>query len=171
MTVKHLACALALALASCAHASQTAQTASPAPSIFYPPGIVPPADSVAQKRSGIYPGATARECCFLAGRSLFTLDNPAGSVRVVFTFYVPSVKPLTAKPERVALALNGVSAGPPAVLHPGLQEVIFAVPPALRGRARLGAALTMSTVWIPQRIGLNDDVRELSVVLVKAGYI
>jgi hypothetical protein len=29
----------------------------------------------------------------------------------------------------------------------------------------------MSTTWVPQKIRLNEDVRELSIMLLKVGYI
>jgi hypothetical protein len=100
-----------------------------------------------------------------------TLDNPAGSQRAVFSFFVPSVKPLQDKPERVSVALDGVRTGAPAVLAPGAQDVIVSIPASLEQRPHLRATLVMGTAWIPSKAGINGDQRELSVMLTRVGYI
>jgi len=172
--MRYLIAAFALfLLAACAHgeASNSAtSTASGAP-LFYPPGVVPPGDWQAQTRDGIYSADTADQCCFLAGHALLTLDVTPNAQLAVFKFFVPSVKPLLAAKERVTLTLNGVPAGTPADLTPGTHDVIFTIPTSLRGKHRLTAALAMSIVWVPKKIGLNADERELSVMLLRVGYI
>ena len=115
--------------------------------------------------------STADQCCFLAGHALLTLDVTPNAQLAVFKFFVPSVKPLLAAKERVTLTLNGVPSGTPADLTPGTHDVIFTIPTSLRGKHRLTAALAMSIVWVPKKIGLNADERELSVMLLRVGYI
>ncbi len=137
----------------------------------YPPGIVAPAGYADALHEGIYASDAPKTCCFLAGSALLTLDNPAGAQLAVFTFYVPSVAPLQKNAERVHVSFNGRAAGAPALLSPGMQDVSFPIPPALRGLRHLTAALNMSVKWVPKKIGLNEDRRELSVMLVRIGYI
>jgi hypothetical protein len=145
-------------------------SASPGAPLFYPPGIEPPGDWTAQQHDGIYSSDTAAQCCFLAGRARLTLDNPPGSQLAVFKFFVPTVKPLAAG-ERVTVTVNGIQAGTPALLPAGMHDVIFTIPPSLRGKTHLTASLAMSVVWTPKRIGLNADERELSIMLLRVGYI
>ncbi len=163
-------------LAACSH-DQRATTAdgtagsSASQTAIYPVGIVPPPDWVSSKRAGIYSGETPTTCCFLAGTSTLVLDNPPGSQLAVFTFYVPSVDPLLKKPERVTVRFNGKPAAAPARLAPGMQDVSFPIPASLRQTRHLVASLEMSVRWVPKKIGLNDDLRELSIMLIRVGYI
>jgi hypothetical protein len=172
----YAAVALGLAglLTACSHAktqsSVASATASPS-TIVYPAGIVPPADWHAQTHNGVYAADSAKQCCFLAGRAVVTLDNPPGAQRAVFSFYVPAVKPFEHKTERVTVAFNGKQAGAPADLPTGAQSVIFTIPPALRNKPHIVASLKMSTTWVPRRIGLNADGRVLSIMLTQVGYI
>ena len=157
-------------LAACSHAKQPVAVASVAPLSSYPPGIVPPADYAGALRAGIYPSDAPGQCCFLAGRSLLVLDNPTGAQLAVFTFYVPSLRPLQQHPERVFVTFDGLHAGS-AQLVPGLQNVTFTIPKPVRKTRHLVAGLTMSVHYVPKKIGLNPDTRDLSVVLTKVGYI
>jgi len=167
--------AIAIAVAACSRgqaqkpAGETSPSASAA--LIYPSGIVPPADWAKEMHAGIYSSDSAKTCCFLAGSSLLTLDNPPGSQLAVFTFYVPSVKPLIERRERVSVAFNGVLAGAPVALSAGMQNVTFTIPPALRGQGHLVASISMSVKWVPKTAGVNDDQRELSVMLMRVGYI
>ncbi len=175
-TFSCIAAALGLAAALTACARDRAQDSSSGSSAgggstIYPAGIVAPADFADAMHAGIYASDAPKTCCFLAGSALLTLDNPPGSQLAVFTFYVPSVAPLAKNAERVHVSFNGRPAGAPAVLSPGMQDVTFAIPPPLRGFRHLTAALNMSVKWVPKKIGLNEDRRELSVMLVRIGYI
>ena len=164
------ALALAAATAACAH-DRAQDASSTGGANVYPPGIVAPAGYADALHEGIYASDAPKTCCFLAGSALLTLDNPAGAQLAVFTFYVPSVAPLQKNAERVHVSFNGRPAGAPALLSPGMQDVSFPIPPALRGLRHLTAALNMSVKWVPKKIGLNEDRRELSVMLVRIGYI
>jgi hypothetical protein len=170
----------AMLLAACAHpstkATQPAATMQPAasraagePSV-YPNGIVAPASYAAGIRAGIYGDYSSADCCFLAGHSLLVLDNRPGARLAVFTFFVPNLKPFLKGEERVSIAFDGVPSGTfPLAL--GEQNVTAAIPAQVRGTRHLIASLRMSIAFVPKRIGLNGDVRELSVVLTKVGYI
>ena len=175
-TIRRIAAALGIAAAFTACAHDRAQDASGgsragAGSTVYPAGIVAPSDWVDAIHAGIYASDAPKTCCFLAGSALLTLDNPPGSQLAVFTFYVPSVAPLLKNGERVHVSFDGKPAGAPALLSPGMQDVTFAIPPPLRQHRHLTAALNMSVKWVPKKIGLNEDRRELSVMLVRIGYI
>ena len=161
----------AISLAACAH-HQTEATSQPSAgaATIYPAGIVPPADWTSATRAGIYSSDDPKTCCFLAGASTLTLDNPAGSQYAVFTFYAPSVAPLTKTRERVSARFNGIAVAP-ADLAPGMQNITFAIPPSLRQTHGLTASLHMSVTWVPKNIGLNEDRRVLSVMLIRVGYI
>jgi hypothetical protein len=173
--IRRIAAALCLGvLAACSgHASNAAavSTATPAPPLFYPPGIVPPGDWSGQTRDGIYSADTLDQCCFLAGHTTLTLDHPPGAQLAVFKFFVPSVTPFLKSGERVRVAFDGIPSGKPADIPAGLHDVIFTIPPSLRHKGRLTATLDMSVHWIPQEIGLNADRRELSIMLLRVGYI
>jgi hypothetical protein len=161
--------------AACSHerseATAESANATAAQAAIYPAGIVPPADWAGSRRAGIYPAETPKACCFLAGTSLLVLDNPPGSQLVVFTFYVPSVAPLMKNRERVTVRFNGKLAAPPSELSPGMQDVTVTIPASLRPQRHLAASLGMSIKWVPKTIGLNDDRRELSIMLIRVGYI
>jgi hypothetical protein len=166
-------------LAGCTHAqrapaeqaSADQSSASPLPALSYPAGVLPPGDYATQMADGIYASQTPAQCCFLGPKARFTLDNPPGAQLAVFTFYVPAVKPFAKQRERVSVAFNGITAGVPAELTTGIHEVIFTIPAALRQRRHLTASLAMSIAWVPQKIGLNADIRELSIMLLKVCYI
>ena len=163
---------LCLALvAGCARAHpENGASASPAAPLFFPPGIEPPGDWHGQQHDGVYSSDAAAQCCFLAGRARLTLDNPPGAQLAVFKFYVPDVKPL-AGGELVKATFNGIAAGTPALLPAGVHDVIFTIPPSLRSKPHLSASLVMSVKWVPKKIGQNSDERELSIMLLRVGYI
>jgi hypothetical protein len=158
-------------LVACSRAqSENAASASPGAPLVFPAGIEPPGDWTAQQHDGLYSSDTVAQCCFLAGRARLTLDNPPGAQLAVFKFFVPTVKPLAAG-ELVTVSFNGVAAGKPALLPAGMHDVIFTIPPRLRATPHLTATLVMSVKWVPKKIGLNSDERELSIMLLRVGYI
>lgn len=151
------------------HGDAPAALQSQAP--FFPLGIVAPANWQEQRRDGVWAGDTRATCCFLAGTATLHLRNPAGTRLVVFNLYVPSSAPLLKKPVMLSCAFAGTSAGPPVRLKLGVQNVTFVVPPALRSAPHFTATLTSSVKWIPKQLGLGSDKRELSVMLLRVGYI
>lgn len=152
--------------------TNTAPTATPTlAALTYPEGVVVPVDWYEQQNDGIYASVNPKECCFLAPVSKFTLNNPAGTQRAVFFFYVPSLAPFKAGKERVAVQFDGIASGSPAPLLPGGQQIIFSIPPALQKKPHLVATLTMSYSWVPKKLGVNGDTRTLTVILTKVGYI
>jgi hypothetical protein len=138
--------------------------------LAYPSGIVPPADGAAAVRAGIYPSATPEQCCFLARHALLVLAPPPGARFAVFTFYVPAVKPLLPHGERVDVAFDGIHAGS-AVLAPGEHNVTVTVPKRAPSKKYLVASLWMSVSFVPKKIGLNPDIRLLSIMLLRVSYI
>jgi len=77
---------------------------------------------------------------------------------------------MQSKPERVTIALDGIKSGA-FDLAPGAHDVTLSIPTALRRERRIVASLTMSIAWVPAKTGVNGDTRELSVMLLKVGYI
>ena len=148
----------------------SAQPSSTSSAILYPPGIVAPSDWATAVQQGVWGTNVPEQCCFLNGHPTLVLDNPPGSQIVVFTFYVPSVKPLLKRREQVTAAFNGILVGS-SVLTSGMQNVSFTIPPSLRNRSHIAASLSMSYAWVPRKLGLNADRRELSVMLTRVGYI
>jgi len=163
-------CGIALAtMASCSRHPAPKNTTTPG-SLVFPAGIVAPSDWASAVRAGIYPSDSAKTCCFLSGEARLTLDNPIGSQVAVFTFYTPSVTPLRSG-ERIRFTFEGLTVGNPVELGAGMQDVTLSIPPSLRQRTHLIARLDMSVQWVPKRIGLNDDLRKLSVILIRVVYL
>ena len=146
-------------------------SAAPPQAPFFPPGIVAPQNWREQRSGGIWSADTRATCCFLAKRATLRLTNPAGTGLAIFQIYVPSSPPLTHTPVTLACSFDGVSAGPPVPLKLGMQNVTFTVPAALRAKPQLTATLESSVAWTPAKLGLGSDQRELSVMLLRVGYI
>ncbi|MHB1551268.1 MAG: hypothetical protein ACYCX6_08780 [Vulcanimicrobiaceae bacterium] len=140
------------------------------PPLFYPPGIIAPADPAAAVREGLYPGQTQAQCCFLSAAASLSLDKAATATSATFEFYVPDVPPFADAPEIVIIAFNGVRAGAPVALAPGLHDVHLALPSRFAGARAVTAALRMSVSYVPREIGLNGDARRLSIMLLRVRY-
>jgi hypothetical protein len=143
--------------------------ASQAP--FFPLGIRAPQSWQEQRRDGVWSGDTRATCCFLAKRASLHLVNPPGTRLVALGIYVPSSEPLMRTPVVLSCSFDGMSGGPPVRLKLGAQNVIFSVPPQLRDKPNLTATLESSVAWVPAKLGASSDKRELSVMLLRVGYI
>jgi hypothetical protein len=163
------ALALMVAVAGCSRGSHSDASSAATPSAessgpVYPAGVLSPAP-------GLYPADAASQCCFLGDHATLTLQNVPGSERVAFKFYVPDVAPLRHDGERIAVSLDGAPVTTTAALLPGEHDVTLEIPAALRQKQRITASLQMSRSWVPSKIGLNGDVRELSLMLLQVSYI
>jgi len=170
--------ALAVSLGGCARSrgepsQRTAAVKEAAPAVstplLYPGGIVPPPDAARAIKLGIYAATTRVECCFLRKKATLVFNNPTPTSTVTLKVIVPRAKPFLQAPERIALKLNGIPSGTREAV-PGLDNVSFTVPPALRNKTNLKADLSMSIMFVPKQIGYNSDTRELSVILVSVSY-
>jgi len=138
--------------------------------LFYPAGIVPPASRAAAIDQGLYPETTSTACCFLSGAARLRLAKPIGALRVVLEFNVPDTPPFAGQPERVSVAFGGISVGPPIALVKGVQDVSLPLPARLANEGVVTAALRMSIAYVPKQIGMNEDTRRLSIMLLRVRY-
>jgi hypothetical protein len=147
------------------------QTPSPAANshLVYPKGIVPFANEASAQLHGLYPAQTARRCCFLAGHARLRLAKPIGARTAVFWFYVPKLAPFKGRRERVTVAFEGTASGT-ADLAVGYRNARFSLPTPLAHQATVEASVTMSILFVPRQIRLNNDTRPLSIVLTQVSY-
>jgi hypothetical protein len=107
----------------------------------------------------------------IAPHAVLKLNNPPNSELAVFHIYVPKVPPYDGRGVRLSCAFEGVSAGAPQWLAVGIHNVTFEIPPGLRAKTGIVATLEMAPSWNPQKYGFGRDSRDLSVMLLKVGYI
>ncbi|HTU83871.1 MAG TPA: hypothetical protein VMF61_17235 [Candidatus Acidoferrales bacterium] len=136
---------------------------------IYPSGVDPFDSDAVAAAHGLYPDTAAASCCFLARRASFTLRKPAGARTAVFTFYVPDFAPFARARQRVTFRFDGMPAGS-AEVPVGAHDVPVAFPPSLVAKSAVTASLAMSIAFVPNRIGVSDDDRTLSVVLTQVAY-
>jgi hypothetical protein len=138
--------------------------------LFYPAGIVPPASRAAAIDRGLYPETTSSACCFLSGTARLRLATPTGARRVVFEFNVPDTPPFAGRPERVSMAFGGSSTSPSIALVKGVQDVSVPLPARLVDERIVTVALRMSISYVPKQLGMNEDTRRLSIMLLRVRY-
>lgn len=158
--------AVTLLLAACSHVPvQRGAGEGASTNWLYSGGIEPPGNQSAAEKAGIYPATARNECCFLKRRSAIILTPTAGARTAVFHFYVPPVAPLRTG-EDVAVQINGRTAGH-ARLYSGSQELAV---PLAASTTPTRAIVTMSKSFVPKQLGMNDDPRELTVLLQSVTY-
>jgi hypothetical protein len=162
-------CAFVLLIVYVRSLQSYAPKTAPATRVVYPQGIVPFPDEAAAARAGIYAGNSPESCCFLAQTTTLRLKKPAAARAAIFAFYVPALAPFAGQRERVRMAFDGIPSGS-AELSKGENDVAFAFPQPLLRETNVEAFMTMSIVFVPKEIGLNDDPRRLSVVLLNVSY-
>lgn len=138
--------------------------------LFYPTGVIEPADPRAAN-DGIYPAQAPANCCFLAASAQIRLNKPPRARRVTFSFIVPRFAPFAAAPERVIIAFNGTPVGGPVALPVGGHDVTVALPANLVALREVSATLQMSVSYLPKEAGFNGgDLRRLSIILTGVSY-
>ena len=88
---------------------------------------------------------------------------------MVFRVYVPDFKPFANAPERIKTILGGVKMASVAVPR-GMHTLSFELPKRLAKSDTIRATLTMATSYVPKDIGVNNDTRTLSIILVDVSY-
>lgn len=156
-----------LVLAACASQSGGASHGVSGSAANYPPGIAPFANNVVAARAGLYtnPG---RNCCFVGPRAHLILKKPAGALIVRFSFYVPNVPPY-ATGESVTVSAAGRRATGANVSGKWI-TVTLHLPERYRNETGVPVTIIASKSMTPQKLGLNSDTRNLSVVLVSVDY-
>lgn len=147
----------------------TAANASVMPDTVYPAGIKAPINTAIGQKMGIYAGDTATGCCFLSDHAALQLEPPARARFAVFNFYVPDHKPFDKMPERVVVSINAGAAHSYSIT-PGTQSVSVPLPSAERSKEKTIAKLRMTPSYVPKALGINDDIRLLSIMLTKVTY-
>lgn len=117
-------------------------------------------------KSGIYAAPSQDGCCFLNKTATFILRKPPQAKSVLLNVYVSNNDYLRTHGQLVSAFFNGVSAGRPVAAHLGGQVLEFAIPAKLARQNTLNTKLVMSTSYVPKDLGINGDVRTLSLILV-----
>lgn len=143
---------------------------STAPSLYYPAGIWRPASPDAARRDGLYADSSQAGCCFLSKSARFTASIPAQARVATFVMYVPEIPYLREHPEFVTASFNGARGSKTLQLKTGAQTIHFPLPrTSLRGGA-VHVQLDFSYAYVPKKLGVNDDVRNLTVVLSSVSF-
>lgn len=132
----------------------------------YPSGVLPFKDTVSAEKAGLYPGRGAN-CCFLGRRAALTLQPPAGSTTAILYFYVPKVAPYASGGESITVTAAGKAFTATNSTKPS--HILIELP--LTGQqTKLRVAIVASRSFVPRKIGVNNDSRELSVMLTNVRY-
>jgi hypothetical protein len=162
-----LSAMLLLYVAACS--SSTGGASNNGASLTFPPGIVAFENATAAVQAGIYPGHE-KACCFLAPSARLMLDKPAGAIQATFNFYVPKMEP-NSDEQIVTVAAAGQSASGSMKGNAGNRIVVtLALPPSYRSKTEVPVTISASKSFVPSKIGLNGDSRNLSVILTKVSY-
>lgn len=140
-----------------------------AQSAFYPEGILPPPSADAAQHDGVYPAPDASQCCFLASAASLKLDVPPNATMATFDFYIPDLPPFAHAPERVSASFDGKAWSRGTELQEGAQHMTLALP-VKKHRGAVTALLRMSIAFVPKELGINQDVRKLSIMLLRVRY-
>ncbi len=156
-------------LAACASPSTNGSRPSAA-SPAYPDGIMPFKSGAAAVSAGLYPDYTGKTCCFLGPRAKLILKKPAGKLTATLRFYVPKVAPY-ATGEAITVTAAGKSARG-SISNGGSRwiDVTLSLPGQYKAKTAVPVEIVSSKSFVPSRLGMNGDTRDLSVVLTKVDY-
>jgi hypothetical protein len=155
-------------LAACSSPSTSGSQTSAGTSAVYPDGIVPFKTRGDAVRAGLYPSNATAGCCFLGPRASVRLAKPAGKVAATLHFYVPKVAPY-AGGESVTVTAAGKKA---SGINAGTRwiAVTLTLPNQLKNATSVPVEIVSSKSFVPSKLGMNGDTRELSVVLSKVDF-
>lgn len=163
-----------VALAILSACSQTSvehanSSATPGAVWVYPAGVTPPINPDIGAAHGVYASQGAN-CCFLAQTASFEAIKPLAAKTAEFALWVPDIPYIHRHGQTISAEFDGVGAGPPVQLHPGAQTISFALPKAVARDGKVHIRLNMSTSYVPKALGMNGDIRRLSLILVSVGF-
>ena len=148
--------ALAVALLGCCSAAQAKDV--------YPQGIFADASM-----HGVYAGADAGGCCWLAPSASFSTVEPQGANAVLLLLAAP---PYAATPSGypVSVSIDGDSPVVVCCVRTGVQEIPVSLGrrAAVTKRVRISVQSTHS--FVPARSGLGSDTRKLTFLLEKVTF-
>jgi hypothetical protein len=169
---KLAAAALLLAVvAACGSPSSAshASDAQPAVAAVYPPGIKAFKNPGAAVNAGLYTSSSMRDCCFIKKRAVLTLEKPAGAQVATLYFFVPDLPPYKTG-QSITVSVGGRSATASSLA--GKQIVIsIALPPRYVSDTDVPTEIVAAKSINPQKLGINNDTRDLSVLLKKVEYL
>jgi peptidoglycan/LPS O-acetylase OafA/YrhL len=147
--------------------STSSGIAAPAgPPAFLPLGIADAETGSATAPRGIFSSATQSECCWMGRTATFRVVAPSSAGRLVLHAYIPNYPYLQTHRQRIHPRVDGQDASPTAWLSPGLQDIDVSLRPG-RDRPTLHeVTLAMDQTFEPSNIGVGNDTRELSLVLL-----
>jgi len=168
-----IAVTLATLLAACGSAPskavQRTDTGAQIASVaVYPPGIQPFHNAVIARKAGLYPSFAIHNCCFIGKNAHFVLKKPSGTSVATFRFFVPVAKPLE-DGQTVTVSIQSATASASASQGKWM-TVSVSLPPSAVGRTTVAADVVSAKSFVPTRLGMSRDNRELSVVLQRVDY-
>jgi hypothetical protein len=158
-------------LAACGPASNASHVSGEEPAVaaVYPPGIKEFKSAGAAFNAGLYTSTSMRGCCFIKQRAVLTLEKTAGAQVATLYFFVPNVPPYKTG-QSVTVSVGGRSAT--ASSMPGKPVVIsLALPPRFIPETEVPVVIVTTKSFIPQKLGINEDRRDISVILKKVEYL
>jgi hypothetical protein len=169
--VKNFAVCLLALVAACGSPSNAlrASNAQPAVAAVYPSGIKEFKSPAAASNAGLYTSSSMRDCCFIKQRAVLTLEKPAGAQVATLYFFVPDLAPYRTG-QSVTVSVGGRSATASSMA--GKQLVIsLSLPPRYVSGTAAPVVIVATKSVNPQKLGINNDTRQLSVLLKKVEYL
>jgi O-antigen ligase len=125
---------------------------------IYPQGLS------AQEARGIYAGSDAGSCCWIGRSASFRVIAPMGADTLLITVFIPDYAAHGAS-QGVRVRLNGGTWQERCCLGVGMHELAFSLGEPLQRPLPLSVDVTTLAIFVPAKLGLNGDTRELSVLL------
>jgi O-antigen ligase len=154
-------CTLLIFFAILLFASSPAHAQPPA----YPHGIKDPSDIV----NGIYAADDAGSCCWVGTSAEIRVVAPPGADTLLLNVYLPD---FSVKGGAQSLSVQ-IDDAPPVrrcCLGAGEHELTIPLPRAAR-HGTLTIKLWPARTFVPKQLGLNEDERQLSVMLRDVGFL
>ena len=129
----------------------------------YPAGIV--RDGSMQ---GVYGGADAGSCCWLAPRASFTVVEPPRAEVLLLAFAIPPYA-LRASKAHVTISVDGAPAQTLCCFGVGSNETALAVRPIAHTRD-VTVRVNADNVFVPKERGINQDPRKLTILLQSVAF-
>lgn len=125
----------------------------------FPPGIL--TDS---SMHGVYAGADAGGCCWLAPSASFTAVEPRGSNVLLLLLAAPPYA-VPAAGVQITVQVNNAAPYVLCCVRPGVQELAIPLGARAPSTNRLRISVTSAHSFVPARKGLDADTRRLTFLL------
>lgn len=150
------------------NSSATSETAESAAAIVYPAGVKPFKNATLAFNAGLYTSYTMHNCCFIRQRASLTLDKPSGARIATLRFFVPNVAPYK-DGQSITASVAGASATGSGVAGKWV-AVSLSLPPRYIFRTEVPIEISVAKSFNPAKLGINNDTRDLAVVLQAVDY-